>query len=192
MPRVHAVSAVFCSAWLPRRRLGALIGLVAAACLYACGGSRYEEPDRIGPAAPPAGAPPTAAIAPVPSPAAPSAARNLNAYKREVAQSIYRSNAGSLFEGPPPAMLKSIIVLSIGINRDGRPVRLSVLRSNGYPELERIAVESVRRAAPLPSPGAAVVAKNGLAEYAETWLFRDDGRFQIRSLAEVQANADSL
>jgi hypothetical protein len=24
-------------------------------------------------------------------------------------------------------------------------------------------------------------------EFVETWLFRDDGRFQIRSLAEAQA-----
>jgi hypothetical protein len=37
--------------------------------------------------------------------------------------------------------------------------------------------------------------KVGTMEYYETWLFRDDERFQIRSLAEAQqsppdANAD--
>jgi hypothetical protein len=32
--------------------------------------------------------------------------------------------------------------------------------------------------------------RGGVAEFSETWLFRYDGRFQIRSLAQVQARGD--
>jgi protein TonB len=34
------------------------------------------------------------------------------------------------------------------------------------------------------------VLRSGRVEVAETWLFRDDGRFQIRSLAEPQASTE--
>ena len=36
---------------------------------------------------------------------------------------------------------------------------------------------------------AAVIRKGGI-DYVETWLFRDDGRYQIRSLADAQRSVD--
>jgi protein TonB len=77
--------------------------------------------------------------------------------------------------------------LQIAVDAGGQPTRVAVLRSNGYTELDRIAVQSVRRAAPLPHPSRFIMHGGGL-EYTETWLFRDDGRFQIRTLAQPQAN----
>jgi protein TonB len=47
----------------------------------------------------------------------------------------------------------------------------------------------VRAAAPFPAPPTSLL-RRGTLEIAETWLFRDDGKFQVRSLAEVQAAAD--
>jgi protein TonB len=61
-----------------------------------------------------------------------------------------------------------------------------VLRSNGIRSLERRAIQSVRAAAPLPIPAAGLL-RRGAADITETWLFRDDGRFQVRTLAQVQA-----
>ena len=117
---------------------------------------------------------------------------SMDGYKREVALTIYRSSAGKLFEGAPPPLLKSVVVLRVDIDAAGTPRRVSVLRSNGFRDLEQLAVESVRRAAPLPPPGAELLSSNGDAEFVETWLFRDDGRFQIRSLAETQASAEGM
>jgi protein TonB len=62
---------------------------------------------------------------------------------------------------------------------------LKTLRSR-HPAQEKVAIASVRAAAPLPPPPGALL-RRGTLEIAETWLFRDDGKFQVRSLAEAQA-----
>lgn len=113
---------------------------------------------------------------------------NIDVYKKLVAASIHRANPQHLFEGAPPPMLKSIVVLSITIAADGKPTQVSVLRTNGYRDLAQRAVDSVHQAAPLPRPDASFL-RGGRAEITESWLFRDDGRFQIRSIAQEQASS---
>jgi hypothetical protein len=85
-------------------------------------------------------------------------------------------------------MLKSVVVLSIAVNAEGRIASLRVMRGNGHPSLERLAMQSVEAALPLPQPGR-LASRRGHMEFSETWLFRHDGRFQLRSLAEAQADA---
>ena len=118
-----------------------------------------------------------------------SQARNVDGYKRDAARRIYFRNASHLFEGAPPPVLKSIVVLTIHADAKGTPTSVKVMRSNGYRDLEQVAIRSVHDAAPLPIPHSAVLKKGGI-EYVETWLFRDDGRYQIRSLAEAQRSVD--
>ena len=113
-------------------------------------------------------------------------ADNLARYKREVACRIHARNPTHLYEGAPPPVLRSVVVLSVRVDARGRPVRIGVVRSNGIRALERRAIQSVRAAAPLPIP-AGVLLRRGAADITETWLFRDDGRFQIRTLAQVQS-----
>lgn len=105
-------------------------------------------------------------------------------YKRAAAARIQERNVDALFDGAPPPVLRSIVVLSIRVDAAGRPLSVTVLRSNGQRALEQRAIASVRAAAPFPAPPA---LRDGSARFVETWLFRDDGRFQIRSLAQVQA-----
>lgn len=114
-----------------------------------------------------------------------SQARSVDGYKRDAARRIYFRNAKLLFDGAPPPVLKSIVVLTIRADAKGTPTSVKVMRSNGYHDLEQVAMKSVRDASPLPVPHPAVL-KNGGIEYVETWLFRDDGRYQIRSLADAQ------
>ena len=118
-----------------------------------------------------------------------SQARNVDGYKRDAARRIYFRNAALLFDGAPPPVLKSIVVLTIRADAKGTPTLVKVMRSNGYRDLEQVAMKSVHDASPLPIPHAAVLKKGGI-EYVETWLFRDDGRYQIRSLAEAQRSVD--
>jgi protein TonB len=77
------------------------------------------------------------------------------------------------------------VVLSITV-QPGGTVHAKVVRSNGFRSLEARALRSVRRAAPLPRWSAA--GKHPI-HYYETWLFRSDGRFQIRSIAPVQLSS---
>ncbi len=131
----------------------------------------------------------TASPAPAePGCAAAVAASPADRYKREVACHLHSRNAVHLYQGQPPPMLRSVVVLAMRIDERGRPLRVSVLRSNGIRELERRAMQSVRDASPLPAPQRSLV-RNGRIELTETWLFRDDGRFQIRTLAQAQAHS---
>jgi TonB family protein len=114
-----------------------------------------------------------------------SDAASLDIYKQHAAKRIAAASPERQADSLPP-ILKSVVVLDISVDRDGNPVHVSVRRSNGYKDLERAAVESVKRAGPLPAPSSAVLAGHMTVSYTETWLFRPDGRYQIRSIADEQ------
>jgi protein TonB len=113
-----------------------------------------------------------------------SMAKTLDAYKAEIAHRIYGAGgAKDIFQEPARPLLKSVIVMSISIAPDGT-AQASVVRSNGIPELEALALQSVKRASPLPRWHGALEGEE--ITYMETWLFRHDDRFQIRSIAPLQ------
>jgi protein TonB len=159
---------------LGHRRL--LLCMLVISIIAACSAPR---------AVPPPAPQSSAKAAPAPLAAPKSVSRTLSGYKEDAARRISEANKSQLYEGAPPSMLKSVVVLSIAIDAHGKPTRVAVLRSNGFAELDDLAVQSVRRAAPLPLPDRAIMRGSAL-EYTETWFFRDDGRFQIRSLALAQ------
>jgi hypothetical protein len=57
-----------------------------------------------------------------------------------------------------------------------------VLRSNGYAHLEARALASVAKAAPFTPPAQVLLQGAGSVSFLETFLFRDDDFFQVRSL----------
>ncbi len=116
------------------------------------------------------------------APLAQAAPLAIDAYKRAFAQQVAHANP-RVFAEPLPPVLKSIVVLDITIARDGKLTRVAVYRSNHYKELETAALDSVRRAAPFAAPSAQVRRSDGSVNFLETFLFRDDGRFQMQSLA---------
>ncbi len=107
-------------------------------------------------------------------------------YRKDFAEHIYRANAQHLYTGRPPPLLKSVIVLNLRVDARGNPTHISIRRSNGIKALEALAMQSVRNAAPLPIPSRSAQSGGGV-EFLETWLFRNDGRFQLHTLAEPQA-----
>ena len=159
------------------RRAAWLVALLAAGCSVV-EPTREPAPVEPGPGTGPGTTKPTA-------PLGVSNARTLDEYKAEVAHAILHANAESTFIGQLPEILKSIVVLQITIDRNGFPFRVRMFRSNGYQDLEARAMQSVRAAA-LPRPTGAVTGGGGTVTFTETWLFRDDGKFQIRTLAGPQ------
>ena len=105
----------------------------------------------------------------------------LEGYKKEVAGKVALASA-EMFTDPLPEMLKSVVVLEITIDRSGNLSHVAVRRSNGFKALENRALDSVRRAAPFSPPAITVRGPSGSVSFLESFLFRDDGRFQIRTL----------
>ena len=62
------------------------------------------------------------------------------------------SNFFITLKGTPQAMLRSFVLVSFIVDRNGRVVQSSVYRTNGDDEAEATALASLRRAAPLPAP----------------------------------------
>lgn len=166
-----------------------LAGAGALAIVAGCT-SRPMPPDAP-PAASPAlpAAPATAPVARAPAPstapaAAPQApARSWDEYKVRVARRVMQTSTGETFSGPIPDRLQSIPVIQVELNRDGSVRNVTVLRVPKFsPQTLQMAMNAVRRAGPfepvghLPRPW----------QFSETFLYNDDLKFQIRTLAELQ------
>ena len=151
----------------------ALAGLVACAAPEPAVAPRASA---LASAAPPAPAP--SVDAPPDVVAAPA---SLDDYKRQLAGRIVASST-KIFHEPLPATMKSVVVLHIRVDSRGRPLHVAVFRSNGYRALERRAMASVIMAMPLPAPPGALLDESRSLSFLETFLFRADGLFQVRSL----------
>ena len=122
---------------------------------------------------------------------APSAVRlaaldpTLENWKRTAAEKVYAVNRAHLFDGRPEHLLRAVIVVEVTVDREGRVTRSKILRSPGITTLDSAALGSLKAASPLPAPPSKLVARGPLV-FSETWLFRKDGRFQLRSLALPQ------
>lgn len=114
-----------------------------------------------------------------------SGAVTLNAYKRELADHIAQANAAQMFAGQPQALLRSVVVIKYFVDADGRLMRSNILRSNRDRATEMTALAALRKAAPFPRP-ARQLLRQGQVEVLETWLFNNDGRFQLRTIALPQ------
>lgn len=154
-------------------RLSPLI-LLLAACAHRVAPSEAQPPI--------AETPPAEIVAPVVS-----SANSVLGYKADVAKRVYQTNAGRVFTGQPPPLLRSIVVMSVVVDENGKLVSSRIFRDNGDAETRAEALASLKRAMPLPRPTHAVL-RRGQVEYLESWLFRRDGKFQMRTLAEVQAS----
>ncbi len=116
---------------------------------------------------------------------APSKSLTINAYKRDLALRISQSNLNNIYTERPQALLRAVIVLKYVINADGKLLRSEIVRSNHDKAVENIALSSISNAAPFPRPAAHLLI-NGKIEITETWLFNNDARFQLRTIALPQ------
>ena len=109
----------------------------------------------------------------------------LDDWKRVAAEKVYAVNRAQLFDGRPEHLLRAVIVVEATVDREGKVTRSKILRSPGIASLDDVALTSLKAASPLPAPPAKLVARGPLV-FSETWLFRKDGRFQLRTLALPQ------
>jgi protein TonB len=118
-----------------------------------------------------------------PAPAAPPSP-DLDAYKTQVAYRVMERNPGQTFSGKLPEMLPAIVVLNVTVDKNGALKAVEVQRSRDD-NASRVAVASMRRSDPLPKP-ANLLADRDAMTFSETFLFNDQYRFQLRSVAGPQ------
>ena len=161
------------------RRSDVLLSAALGAVLFA-GSSWLAHADEAAPA-PEALAAAAATMSPRPGVAfAVSAAPSVDAYKKQFAELISERGKDRLAD-TLPVILKGVIVLDVTIDHEGNVTELKLWRSNGYPDIEKTALESVRKVGRFPAPSEAVRGGQQSVRFLETWLFRHDGRFRIRS-----------
>ncbi|GAC1333783.1 MAG: TonB family protein [Collimonas sp.] len=114
-----------------------------------------------------------------------STATSLDDYKRGLAQRIVAVNSSQVYIGRPQALLRAVIVVKYFVSADGQLLRADIMRTNRDRNAEATALATLRRAAPFPKPDSRLL-RRGEVEVAESWLFNNDGRFQLRSIAEQQ------
>lgn len=117
--------------------------------------------------------------------APPVASASVTAYKVALANHIAAVNGKRMYAGRPQALLRSVVVVKYVVDGDGRLVRSEIMRSNRDRKTEATALATLRNSAPFPVPAPSLLQR-GRLELAETWLFNDDGRFQLRSTARQQ------
>ncbi|MFJ7567638.1 hypothetical protein ACIQW9_11840 [Herminiimonas sp. NPDC097707] len=114
-----------------------------------------------------------------------STADTVGEYKFALAQRIAQVNSTKIYIGRPQALLRSVVVVKYVVDAKGSLVRSEIMRSNRDRSTEATALASLRSTAPFPKPAASLL-RHGRIELMETWLFNNDGRFQLRTIAEPQ------
>ena len=112
-------------------------------------------------------------------------------YKTQVARRIEDVNAAVITPGRPQAMLRSVVVVTFVVNKNGEVLRPAIYRTNGDDVAERVAITTLKRSAPLPPPPKGLLNRSGQVELMEGWLFNSDGRFQLQTLAEPQQDGET-
>lgn len=106
-------------------------------------------------------------------------------YKSDAALHIMRHNPDRTFSGALPAMLPAIVVMRITVDQTGKVTRAIVQRSRDD-DASKVALASIQRTAYLPRPANLAVGPGRSLTYMETFLFNEDYRFQLRTLAPIQ------
>ncbi len=159
---------------LPALRARGLTGLAAAlATLIVASACTFTPPTR-----------PSAAT--LPPPAAVNSL-TVEQYRESIARRIVERSPSYVEKRAPQAMLRSVVVVSFTVDRNGKVLTSAVYRTNGDDEAEATALASLRRASPLPAPPAKLLNRLGQIELMEDWLFNTDGKFELRELAAPQA-----
>lgn len=159
-----------------------LLALAIAALLAACA-TAPESPGAGATTADAATGTPASPAAP--SPAVPPSPSPLDLYKQGAARHLVAKNKPRTFDTVPHHFLRSIVVLRIVVDARGVVRTVWVERGNGYVKLEQVAMKAVRDSSPLPAPPPELM-RTGALEYSETFLFRNDNKFQVRSIALEQ------
>ncbi len=113
-------------------------------------------------------------------------AQSADEVKADFAQAVYQSSATLVHNERPQPLLRAVVVLRIKLDAQNK-WQAEVFRDNpDQPDMTRAALASVARLAVpvgLSDQALAFLHGDGLIE---AWLFQNDGRFALKTLAKPQ------
>jgi hypothetical protein len=163
-----------------QKRSSRIASWVAASALLAAGCKTAEAPAP----APVAGARPSASAS-APAPAARSYGSVMD-YRQAAGNAIYAANASLRSTGTLPALLRSIVVLEVEVDGNGKVALARIKRGGADAAMNPVAIDTLRKAS-LPVPSRNLLNRRGTVEYMETWFFDNDGKFQLMAFNPPQA-----
>lgn len=109
-----------------------------------------------------------------------------NQVQADFARAVYRHWTAKVHNERPQALLRAVVVLRVKLN-DQDQWQAEVFRDNPQqPEMTQVALETVTRLPPpvgLTPKARELLHNQGLIE---AWLFQNDGRFALKTLAKPQ------
>ncbi len=113
-------------------------------------------------------------------------AESLDQVRRGFAQMVYQDSGPDINLERPQPMLRAVVVLRVRLNERGR-WSAEVMRENDVePELTRKAMRSVEHLASAMEVSAPLAEQLHREGFVEVWLFQNDGRFALKTLALPQ------
>lgn len=103
----------------------------------------------------------------------------------DFAKAVYSGSPEHVHQRHPQPLLRAVVVLNVKLD-EGDHWQAEVVRTNEeQPEMLARAIETVARAPVVPMPDEVKdhMRRNG---FMEAWLFDNDGRFQVKTLAKAQ------
>ena len=118
--------------------------------------------------------------------AAGARAESLDQVRRDFAQMVYEDAGPDINRNRPQPLLRAVVVLRVKLNELGHWTGEVVRENDEQPELTRKALASVAhlaRTLEVSAPTSEQLHREG---FLEVWLFQNDGRFALKTLALPQ------
>ena len=113
-------------------------------------------------------------------------AENLDQVRRGFAQMVYEDAGPDINRGAPQPLLRAVVVLRVKLDAIGHWTAEVVRENDEQPELTRKALASVGHLARTMEMSTAASEQLHREGFLEVWLFQNDGRFALKTLALPQ------
>jgi hypothetical protein len=113
-------------------------------------------------------------------------AESLEQVRRGFAQMVYEDAGPDINRGAPQALLRAVVVLRVKLDEAGRWTAEVIRENDEQPELTRKALASVAHLDKSLAMSATAAEQLHREGFMEVWLFQNDGRFALKTLALPQ------
>ncbi len=113
-------------------------------------------------------------------------AESLEQVRHDFARMVYEDAGPDINRGQPQPLLRAVVVLRVKLDELGHWTGEVIRDNDEQPEMTRRALASVAHLARKMEMSAEASEKLRREGFLEVWLFQNDGRFALKSLALPQ------